>query len=325
MIAALLVYGTVLIVYVSNTNGNSKATLIRTPQAGDNYGISSFHACMRVFYVCILVYPLLSAFPIMCGRVCATVSQLSRNNMFGELSFGSKQRSVKTFREHHGGKIGSDLDPVTSAPDEYVDVLAGEDSQEKNEEIINDEDNDLDERDFGFLTRGWEKQEGKSCTGLAHDDMEVRSLHLSKLMCASNDACHCIECERTSSGRNPQRCTLRAASQTGSSGSSDCYTRTDSRDGHGTHPVVPHPSKHRLRTRDDVVQLPRMVADREWKKHDAASCHGFANGDALSRDLEASKLACKENKYCYGIECERTFELNPKDCTLRSQVKEALG
>lgn len=61
-------------------------------------------------------------------------------------------------------------------------------------------------------------------------------------------------------------------------------------------------------------------SSRKWKKHPSRSCQGYANGDTQSRDLISSKLACLSNEDCVAIECERTNDPNPKDCTLRSHA-----
>ena len=171
-----------------------------------------------------------------------------------------------------------------------------------------------DGRDFGFLTQGWDKQEGQSCLGFADNDRTVRSFHLSKLICASNVACHCIECRRD----DPNACTLRSATKLVSSTDADSYTRTDSRRNHGSPRVIVHPGKQKSGKLGPSYQIPK--ADTDWKKHEARSCQGFASPHPVSRDLEASKVECDRNSRCYGIECERTWQPNPKDCTLRAHV-----
>ena len=162
-----------------------------------------------------------------------------------------------------------------------------------------------------------------SCVGFADGDSTVRNLHMSKLVCAANTACHGIECSKTNPGQSPRHCTLRSATRIVRSSNSDCYTRADSRNKHGIRSAIVHPSRHKKIIRGGVVQLQwsDINTDREWKKHSKTSCHGFAEKNVISRDLEASKMECMRNRLCYGIECERTYEPNPKDCTLRAEVK----
>lgn len=211
-------------------------------------------------------------------------------------------------------------DYIFKSPDDFLRSVGVDSPGESTDHPISNEnseegeDNSLDERDFGFLTQGWDKHEGQSCLGFADDDRTVRSLHLSKLMCASNFACQCIECKRG----DTNACTLRGATKRVVRADSDSYTRTDSRRNHNSPRVIVHPGKHKSK-RGPSYKMPK--ADVDWKKHEARSCHGFASLHPTSRDLEASKLECARNIRCYGIECERTWQPNPKDCTLRSQVK----